>query len=274
MESFIQLFSYGFMQNALIAGVLASIICGIIGVYIMLKRIVFMSGGIAHASFAGIGLGYLLKLNIFLSTLFFAVLSAFGIGAIKKHTKINEDSTIGILWAFGMALGIIFVGLSKGYSINLLDYLFGNIMMVSRQDIAIMAALAFAAIVFSVLLYKEYLIFIFDEEYGKVIGLPVAFLYYLLLAFVALSIVVLMKIVGIILVIALLTILPSAGRMLSNNVRNIMIISVLLSVFSVMLGLFMSYYFDLASGATIILSASFVFALVFSLKKLPAFIRH
>src|SRR4030043_230903 len=136
-----ELFSYEFMRNALLAGLLAAIACGIVGVYVVVKKIVFISGGIAHTSFGGIGLGYLIGISPVLSAMFFTIASALGMGLITRKTRLPEDTAIGILWAMGMALGIIFIGLSPGYAPDLFSYLFGNILTVPSSDLILMIVL-------------------------------------------------------------------------------------------------------------------------------------
>jgi len=258
----LEILSYQFMQHALIAGVLASVICGIIGVYVVLKRIVFISGGIAHFSFGGIGLGYYLGINPLISTLAFSILAAITIGASKRHIDLQEDTTIGILWAVGMATGVLFIGMSKGYAVNLFSYLFGNILAVSRFDLMLMTALSAFIIVSVALLFKEFLILTFDEEYAAIVGIRTQALSIFLLCLIALSIVVMIKIVGVILVIALLTIPASIGRLFSKTVKRMMVISTLCGILLTTTGLVVSYYTDLASGATIVLlsAAAFVAA--------------
>ncbi|MHC1604459.1 MAG: metal ABC transporter permease [Candidatus Methanofastidiosia archaeon] len=255
----IELFHYEFMRNALLAGTLASVICGIIGVYVVLKRIVFISGGIAHSSFGGIGLGYLLGINPMITTLLFSLLSALCIGAIKQKIKLHEDTTIGILWATGMALGIIFIGLSKGYAPDLFGYLFGNILAVSSSDLTIMFGLSIFIILIVALFFKEFLVLSFDEEFGKTVGVPTEYVYFLLLCLIALTVVILIKIVGIILVIALLTIPAATSRLVTSSVKKMMLISILIGAFSALCGLVLSYYKDLASGATIVLISTIIF---------------
>jgi zinc transport system permease protein len=171
---------YEFMQRALIAGVLASVACGIIGVYVVVKRMVFISGGISHASFGGIGLGYFLGINPVLGALIFTLISATGMGLATRRTKLAEDTVIGILWAFGMALGIIFIGLTPGYAPDLMSYLFGDILLVSSTDLILMLILVAIIILVVLSLYKEFLALSFDEEFGTIAGVPAERLYLVL----------------------------------------------------------------------------------------------
>ncbi|HDK28074.1 MAG TPA: metal ABC transporter permease [Candidatus Atribacteria bacterium] len=247
------LLQYEFMRNALLAIILASIACGIIGVYIVVKRIVFISGGIAHASFGGIGLGYFLGINPVWGIIPFSIISALVMGLVSKRTKLPEDTAIGIIWAFGMSMGVIFIGLSPGYAPDLFSYLFGSILTVTTTDLIIMLILDLVIIIVVSLFYKEFLALLFDDEFATVIGLPAMKLYLLLLCLIALTIVVLVRVVGIILVIALLTIPAAISRQIRANLKKMMFISILLSVVFGLIGLFLSYQFNLASGATIVM---------------------
>ncbi|MDD3043472.1 MAG: metal ABC transporter permease [Methanosarcinaceae archaeon] len=257
-----ELLQYSFIQNALAASVLASIACGIIGVYVVVKKIVFISGGIAHASFGGIGLGYYLGINPMYGVLPFSLLSALVMGTVSKKSKIPEDSVIGILWSFGMAIGIILVNLTPGYASDLMTYLFGNILTVPRLDLYLMLGLDIIILGTVCLFYKEFLALCFDEEFTTVQGLPTQKLYLLLLCIIALTIVVLIKVVGIILVIALLTIPATLSRQFTHNLKKMMLISTLFGGLISIAGIGLSYAFDLPSGATIILVLSLVYGLV------------
>jgi zinc transport system permease protein len=259
---------YQFMQNALLAGLLAAIACGIVGVYVVVKKVVFISGGIAHASFGGIGLGYLAGINPVLGAMIFAVASSLGIGLVTRRTRLPEDTAIGILWAMGMALGIIFIGLAPGYAPDLFSYLFGNILTVPFFDLMLMLILDVVIIAFVVLLYKEFLYLSFDEEFSTVSGVPTEGLYLLLLCLVALTVVVLIRVVGIILVIALLTIPAALARQFTHSLKKMMLLAILAGVIFTFSGLWISYVLNLASGATIILVSGTVLFISFGVKKL------
>jgi zinc transport system permease protein len=256
------LLQYDFIQNALAAAILASIACGIIGVYVVVKKIVFISGGIAHASFGGVGLSYYLGIDPIIGVIPFSLASALVMGTVSKKSKIPEDSAIGILWSLGMALGVIFVYLSEGYTSDLMYYLFGNILMVLNSDLYLMLALDVIIVGAVYLLYKEFLALCFDEEFTTVQGLPTQKLYLLLLCIIALTIVVLIKVVGIILVIALLTIPASLSRKFTHNLPRMMLISVFIGTLISITGIVLSSLLDVPSGATIILVLSFVYGLV------------
>jgi zinc transport system permease protein len=255
----IEIFAYEFMQRALLAGIVAAVLCGVIGVYVILNRIVFIGGGIAHTAFGGIGLGYLLGKDPLIFAVLFSVAAALGIGAISDRSRVSEDTAIGVFWAAGMSLGIVFVSVSRGYAPDLFDYLFGNILAVSWGDLRLISILTLAMLVLVALLYKDLLILSFDPSYGEAVGLPVRELHLLLLCMVALSVVVLIKIVGIILVIALLTIPGAIGRQHARSIKWIMALSILLGASFVFVGLVVSYQLNIPSGATIILAAAATF---------------
>lgn len=259
---------YEFMRNALLAGLLAAVACGIVGVYVVVKRIVFISGGIAHASFGGIGLGYLAGINPVLGAMFFTLASALGMGLVTRRTKLPEDTAIGILWAVGMALGIIFIGLAPGYAPDLFSYLFGNILTVPSSDLILMLILDAVIVGLVIAFYKEFLVLSFDEEFGTVVGVPVEALYLLLLGMVALTVVVLIRVVGIILVIALLTIPAALAQQFSHDLRKIMLLAVLFGAVFTFGGLWLSFALDLASGATIILLSGTVLLAFFGFSRL------
>ncbi len=264
----LEVLQYEFMQNALIAGLLAAVACGIVGVYIVIKRVVFISGGIAHTSFGGIGLGYFLGINPVLGAMFFTLLSALGIGLVIKRTKLPEDTAIGILWAMGMALGIIFIGLAPGYAPDLFSYLFGNILTVPVSDLILMLILDAVIITLVLLFYKEFLLLSFDEEFSTVAGVPTERLYLLLLCIIALTVVVLIRVVGIILVIALLTIPAALARQFTHSIKKMMLLATLAGAVFTFSGLWLSYLLDLASGATIILVSGTALFISFAISKL------
>jgi len=261
----LEAFQFEFMRNALIAGLLASVACGIVGVYVVVKKIVSMSGSIAHASFGGIGLGYLLKFNPVLGAMLFALLSALTMGLVARKTKLPEDTAIGILWALGMALGVIFIGLSAGYAPDLMSYLFGNILTVPASDIYLMAALDVIIVALVIAFYKEFLLLSFDEEFGTVVGMPVNALYLLLLCMVALTVVVLIRVVGMILVIAMLTFPAALARQFTHDIRKMMLLAVVFGMLFTFGGLWISYILNLASGATIILLSGLVLLLSYGI---------
>ncbi len=261
-----ELLQYEFIRNAIMAGILASISCGIIGVYVVVKRIVFISGGIAHASFGGIGLGYYLGINPILGVLPFSIASALSMGWVSKRSRLPEDTAIGILWAMGMSIGIILVSMTPGYAPDLMTYLFGNILTVPFSDIVLMLVLDAIIILVVYSFYKEFLALCFDEEFATVRGVHAERLYLVLLCLIALTVVVLIRVVGVILVIALLTIPAAMSRQFTSNLKKMMLLSILFGAVFSSGGIWLSYLFDVPSGATIVLVMSVVY-LLYSLVK-------
>ncbi len=264
MEQFIQLLHYQFFMNAVYASILTSISCGIIGTYIVSKRIVFISGGITHASFGGIGLGYFFGFSPILGATIFSILSALGIEFMSKKTDVREDSAIAILWSFGMAVGVIFIFLTPGYSANLMSYLFGNILTVSGLNLLLLFILSVVIIIVFLVLYKTILFVSFDEQYARAIRLPVETINYLLITLIALTIVLNIRVAGIILVISLLTIPQTIANIFSKNFKTIIFLSIAIGFVGSMMGLILSYFLNIPSGASII----FFFVLLFIIAKI------
>ena len=256
---------YAFMQRALIAAVLVGTVCSVIGTYVVLKKMAFIGAGISHSAFGGVALGYLLGLSPIGIAIPFSLATAMAIGWVSRKGKVSEDTAIGIFFAVTMALGVVFIGLKEGYNVDLFGYLFGSILSVSSSDIWIILGLGLGIIGVVLLLFKEFFFMSFDEEMAAVSGLPVGKLYFLLLGLMALTVVVSIKIVGIILVVALLVIPAAAAFQLTRNFVRMMLLAVLIGVVSGVVGLFISYYRDLASGATIVLTAAAIFLLCFAL---------
>lgn len=256
------------MRNALTAGILASIACGVVGAIIVVKKMTMISGGISHAAFGGIGLGYLLRFDPIFGALIFTMASALSMGIIRERTRLSEDSMIGILWVTGMSLGVIFIGLSPGYAPDLFGYLFGNILTVPFSDLMMIIILDAVILLVVFLFYEKFLAISFDEDFATAAGIPVEHVYLVLLSLVALTIIVLIRIVGVILVIAMLTIPATIAWRFSHKLKQIMVMSFLLSAIFTTEGLWLSYLFNLASGATIVLVSVATFLLSFILKNL------
>lgn len=262
MNEFIELFTYDFFQKALLAAVFASISCGIIGSYIVSKRIVFISGGITHASFGGIGLAFFLGFNPLLGAVLFAVLSALGIQFFTKVAEVREDSSIAIWWSLGMALGIIFVFLTPGYTPNLMSYLFGNILTVTNSELWWMFTLNIVIIAFFWLLFRKILYVAFDEEFARTAGLPVNLFNYLTITLIALTVVLNIRVVGIILILSLLTIPQASANLFTKDFKKLLILSSVFAFVGTISGLFISYFLNIPSGAAIIFTLVIIFALL------------
>ncbi len=261
MDSFLHLFEYQFFINAVLAAFLASIACGIAGTYIVARRIVFISGGITHASFGGIGIGYYFGFNPIVGAMIFSVLSALGIEYMSKKTNVREDSVIAILWSFGMAVGIIFIFLTPGYSANLMSFLFGNILTVNSLNLYLLLALTILIIIIFVLMYKTILFVAFDEQYARAAKLPVELVNYMMITIVALTIVLNIRVVGIILVISLLTIPQTIANIFTKKFEKMIWLSVIIGFIGSMSGLLLSYYLNIPSGAAIIFFLVILFAI-------------
>lgn len=258
--------NYNYMQNALIAGILASIICGVVGTIIVEKKLVSMSGGIAHASFGGIGAGYFFGIEPILGGLIFAMVSAISVGQINRRTKTYKDTIVSMFWSGGMAVGILFIALTPGYPPDMTSYLFGDILAVNDFYIRVIAILTIGVILIIVSLFNYWKLYLFDEEYAKIIGIKVAVLEVVLYVVIAVSIVILIKVVGVILAIAMLTIPPATTKLFTNNLKTMMLLSMVLGGVFTISGLALSYYLNIPSGATIILVGIVVYFLSIIIK--------
>lgn len=245
--------NYEFIQNAIMAGLLVSFASGIIGSLIVVNRMVFLAGGVAHTSYGGIGIAVYFGLPIFLGASAFAVAAALLMAFITLNQRDKIDTFIGLIWAVGMAIGIILVDLTPGYNVDLMSYLFGSILAVSTDDLSYMAILLATIIVIITLFYREILSVSYDSEYATLRGINVKFFYTLILVLSALTVVIAIKVVGLILVIALLTIPIYIAEKLSNSLGFMMFVAGVLSSFFTLVGLWFSYNFDLTSGASIIM---------------------
>ena len=260
--------SYEFIQNALIAGLLVSFASGIIGSLIVVNRMVFLAGGIAHTAYGGIGLAIYFGIPIFLGASLFSVAAAILMAFITLNQKDKIDIFIGLIWAVGMALGIILVDLTPGYNVDLMSYLFGSILAVSNDDILYMKILLVLIILIVGRFYREILAISYDSEYAQLRGINVKFFYTLILILSALSIVIAIKVVGLILVIALLTIPIYIAEELTNSLATMMFVSGIIASIFTTLGLWLSYTYDITSGASIILVGAFALILFLIINKL------
>jgi zinc transport system permease protein len=263
-----EILQFEFMRNALLTGFLVSVICGIIGTFVVVNRIAFLAGGIAHAAYGGIGLAFFLGLPYLTGTLSFTLFAAFIMAAVTLKAGARTDTFIGVLWATGMALGVLLLDLTPGYNVDLMSYLFGSILAVPKSDLWQMFILCLMVVCIVMLFYHNFLALSYDKEFAQLRGLPVKSLYFLLIGMIAISIVMIIRVVGLILVIALLTIPPYIAEKYSSSLRMMMLISVLLCCTFTMVGLWLSYIFNLTSGATIIMIASAAFFINFLVQHL------
>lgn len=258
-EFFEALLQFGFLQKAFLGGLLASIGCGIMGSYVVVKRIGFLAGGISHAVLGGMGAALFFGLSPMGGALVAALAAALLIGWASLQWKEREDTLIGALWAVGMAIGIIFISKTPGYSVNLMSYLFGNILMVPQQDIWLMALMDLVVLGTVWLFYRQFLAVSFDEEFARLRGVPVTRFYLLLLCMVAVTVVLLIQVVGLILVIALLTLPAAIAAQYFKSLGRMMFVASILGMIFTTAGLMVSYGLDLPAGATIILLAGLAY---------------
>lgn len=255
-----------FFRRALLAGLLASVACGIVGSYVVAKRISSISGGLAHAAFGGVGVGYFLGIPAMLGATIFALLSGIGIGVAYHRFRSGLDTTIAMFWAVGMAVGILFVSLTPGYAPDLLSFLFGSILFVSPEYVRWVLLLDGLILAAVLLAYKELEAVTFDEEFAEIMGVPVEILLQLLLALVSLTVVVLIRVVGVILVIALLTIPAATARHWSGSLSRMMVLATGIGAACTVTGLWASYWISQAfatgvpTGPLIILAGALVYA--------------
>lgn len=252
MDFFHALATYGFLQRAAVAAVLTGIVCGIVGTYMVARRMVFLGGGITHASFGGIGIAYYLGLNPLLGALVFAVLSALGIEWGTARGRIREDSAIGMVWSFGMAVGIIFIYLTPGYAPNLMGFLFGNILTVTAADLWALGGLVAVTAAVALLAYRSVMYVAFDRVFARSRGVPVMAVSCAMAVLVALSIVCCIRSVGIVLLIALLTVPAAIVNGLTRSFSRIALWSSVVAVVGNCFGLWLSYRFDIPAGAATI----------------------
>jgi len=256
---FAALFEQGFLQSALIAGLLASIGCGVMGTYVVVKRISFLAGGIAHCVLGGMGAAVYFGFDPFAGALGAAVAAALLIGWVRLKWQTQEDTMIGALWAIGMAVGILFIAKTPGYQADLMSYLFGNILLVPKESLWFMAALDAVLMSMVGAYHRQFLAVAFDEEFARLRGIPVTFFYLLLLVLVAITVVLLIQVVGLILVLALLTLPAAVAGHYVHSLSAMMLLATLLGSAVSTLGLALSYVLDLPTGPTIILLAGGVY---------------
>ncbi len=259
IEQLATIFSYEFMRNALIASLWVSLATGIIGSLVVLNRIVSLSGGIAHAAYGGVGIAYYFGQDPMIGALLFSTVSALIMGMAKRKSRSGADTLIGVMWSIGMAIGIIFISLTPGYKANLMSYLFGSILAVSGTDLRLMALIAFLVLGFVIFTYRSLLAISYDEIFSTVRNVPVNLVYLTMLVLIGLTVVVAMRMVGLIMVIALLSIPPAIALNHFKDVRGIMLSSVLISFLLCFMGLVISFQTNIQAGPVIILLASAAF---------------
>ncbi|MCD6347172.1 MAG: metal ABC transporter permease [Bacteroidales bacterium] len=266
------LFSYSFFNHALLTAILGSISCGLIGSYVVTRRLVFITGGVTHASFGGLGIAYFMGIPPLIGAAVFGSLSALGVQFLSSKYKLRIDSAIAMAWSFGMALGIIFIFLTPGYAPNLMSYLFGSILTVSVSDLIIMLILALVSVLVFILWGKYIQLISFDEEFARSQGINVDFFNYFLILLVALTAVLYIRVAGIIMVLSLLTVPQNLALLITNVYKRILLLSILFGLIGTIAGLFFSYFLDIPSGAAIIFSLIIEYFIGWSIVKLSFWI--
>ena len=264
-----ELLKYTFFQNALLGSLFTCIACSIVGTYIVCRRLVFISGGITHASFGGLGLGFYIGINPIISAMIFSIASAFGVEWLSKRQGVREDSAIAAVWALGMAIGVICIFLTSGYAPNISAYLFGNILTITYTDIWIIAVLALLLIVAFILFFNQILYTAFDREFAQTKGLPVALIEHLMMLAIAITIVSSIRLIGIMMLLSLMTVPQMTANIFTSRFKQILIFSCLISMVGCFGGLFLSYLLNVPSGASII----FIQVILFLTCKFVMFLR-
>ena len=253
--------NYSFFQHALIGSLLASILCGIIGTYIVTRRLVFISGGITHASFGGIGIGVFLGINPILSAMVFSIMSACGVQWLSTKGNIREDSAIAMFWTLGMSIGIICSFLTPGFMPDLPSFLFGSILTIGIPDLILLGSLCFITTILFVFFYQTIICVAFDPIFAKSQRLPVQTIEYILMILIAMAIVSTLRMVGIVLAMSLLTIPQMTANLFTYNFKRMIYLSIAFGWLDCLLGLSISYWFNVPSGASIIFISIVMYAL-------------
>ena len=261
---------YTFFQNAMLASLLASILCGLVGTYVVSRRLVFISGGITHASLGGIGIGVYCGINPIASAMAFAVASACGIQWLSRDGSVREDSAIAMFWTFGMSVGIICCFLTPGFMTDLSAYLFGNILTVGTSDLWLLGGLALTVTVLFVLLMQTIVSIAFDPVFARSQHLPVTFVEYLMMVLTAMTIVATLRMIGIVLAMGLLTIPQMTANLFTYNFRKMSLLSILFGLLFCVSGLVVSYWLNVPSGASIIFAAIIIYGALKTIKSIQA----
>jgi manganese/iron transport system permease protein len=278
LEHLLEPLQFGFMQRGLLASVLVAAVCGILGSFVVLKGLAFIGDALAHASFGGVALAFVLGANIYLGAFVFALATAFGIGAISRRGRVSFDTAIGVLFSGTFALGILIISRVDRYTTDLFAYLFGDVLSITEEDLWTIAALGLVVLALVAAFYRQLLFAAFDPTIAAASGIPARFLEYLLLALLGVTIVTAIQAVGIIMVVALLVTPSATAYLFASRFHHMILASVAVGSFSALLGIYLSYYLDLASGAAIILVATALFFLTLALtgraRKLSAISRE
>ena len=250
---------YSFFVNAAIAIVLISVVAGIVGTYVVARRMLFITGGITHSSFGGLGLGMYLGVSPIFTALIFALVSAFGIELLSRGGRVREDSAIAVVWTLGMALGIIFVYITPGYNVGLTGFLFGDILTVTKSDLVVYALYVLLVSIISIIYRKEILYAAFDRDFAIMRGVKVRLIEFFAIAIISLTVVLTVRLIGIMLLLSFMALPQMTVEVFNRGYNKIVLLSVAISAIGGFIGLFLSVYMNLPTGATIV----FILALIY-----------
>lgn len=269
MDSLLEPLQFGFMQRGLVASVLVAVTCGILGSFVVLKGLAFIGDALAHASFGGVAIAFVLGLNIYLGAFVVALATAFGIGAVTRRGRISSDTAIGVFFSGTFALGILIVSRIEGYTTDLFGYLFGDVLSITSSDLVAIAALGVVVLAIVAVFYRQLVFAAFDPTVAAASGLRAGALNYLLLALLGATIVTSIQAVGIVMVVAMLVTPAATAHLLTRRFHHMIAASAATGALSAVLGIYLSYFLDVASGAAIILVATALFLTVFAVTGFP-----
>lgn len=267
------LLNYQYMQNAVLASIFAGLVCGIMGVIIVEKKLIMMSGGIAHTAYGGVGLGYMLGIEPIIGAGVFSIFASLGVGYIKRKNIAKYDVIMGMFWSLGMALGSLFIALTPGYPPDVSSYLFGNILSITRTHLYLLIVLSLIVLALIVLFFNHIKAYLFDDEFAYVMGIKTVLFDYSLMIMIALAIVVLIRVIGIILVMALLTAPSATAALITNSLKKRMIISSLLVTVFCLFGLFIAYELNIAASSIIVILSVLTYFVFYFLKSFIAWVK-
>lgn len=271
MDNFLEIFNYSFFQLAIVGVCLISIASAMIGTYIITRRLVAISGGVTHACFGGLGLGYFLGISPIAMAAVFAVGSSLGVDWLSRRHRIREDSAIAVIWAIGMAIGVIFVFLTPGYVPELNSFLFGNILTINLEDIVVFAVFTLVLTLFFALRFKQIVACAFDRDFARVSGLPVRFISTAMTVMVALCIVLTIRLVGVMLLMSMLSLPIMIAEIFFHRFKTLMFVAVGISLFSCLTGLFIGAVVDVPCSALIVMTMAAIFVVA---RTVAAFLRR
>lgn len=265
-----EIVQYSFFINATVAITLISIVAGVVGAYIVSRRMLFITGGITHTSFGGLGLGVYLGLSPTITALVFALASAFGIEALSQRKRVREDSAIAVFWALGMALGVIFIYITPGYNAGLTGFLFGDILTITLKDLIIYTTYTILVLILFTIYRKEILYTAFDREFAKIQGVKVQFIEYVAMIVISLAIILTVKLIGIMLLLSFLSLPQMSAELFTRNYNKIVLLSIFISFIGGLSGLFLSAFVNVPTSATIVFVLVLIYAILWALKKITA----